>query len=134
MQQNMTLQIILILLVIGLCAGMLSGFIGVGGGIIIVPALIYFLGLSQHQATGTSLFILCMPVVILGVLNYTKTANVNFSYGLIVASTFVIGGYFGSKLSLKMNPALVKVIFGMIMLYVAIMMIRSGYISYKKED
>jgi uncharacterized membrane protein YfcA len=134
MQQNMTLQIILILLVIGLCAGMLSGFIGVGGGIIIVPALIYFLGLSQHQATGTSLFILCMPVVILGVLNYTKTANVNFSYGLIVASTFVIGGYFGSKLSLKMNPALVKVIFGMIMLYVAIMMISSGYISYKKED
>lgn len=134
MQRKMTVQLILILLMIGLCAGMLSGFIGVGGGIIIVPALVYFLGLTQHQATGTSLFILSMPVVIMGVLNYAKTANVNFTYGLIVASTFVIGGYFGSKLSLKMNPAIVKILFGVIMLYVALMMIRTGYISLKKQD
>lgn len=133
MRPNMSIQIILILVFIGFFAGTLSGFIGVGGGIIIVPALVYFLGLSQHQATGTSLFILCMPVVILGVLNYAKTGNVNWTYGLIIASTFVFGGYLGSKLSLKVNPAVVKLIFGAIMLYVAVMMVRSGFIALKTE-
>jgi uncharacterized protein len=133
MRPNMSIQIILILVLIGFFAGTLSGFIGVGGGIIIVPALVYFLGLSQHQATGTSLFILCMPVVILGVLNYAKTGNVNWTYGLIIASTFVFGGYLGSKLSLKVNPAVVKLIFGAIMLYVAVMMVRSGFIALKTE-
>jgi len=129
----MTLQLILILVLIGLFAGTLSGFIGIGGGVIIVPALIYILGLTQHQATGTSLFILAMPVVFLGVINYAKTQNVNWTYGFIIASTFVIGGYFGSKLSLKTNPAIVKLIFGIIMIYVAIMMMRSGIIGLKSN-
>lgn len=133
MQSKMTLQLILILVLIGLFAGTLSGFIGIGGGVIIVPALIYILGLTQHQATGTSLFILAMPVVILGVINYAKTQNVNWTYGLIIASTFVIGGYFGSKLSLKTNPAIVKLIFGIIMIYVAIMMMRSGILGLKSN-
>lgn len=133
MQSKMTLQLILILVLIGLFAGTLSGFIGIGGGVIIVPALIYILGLTQHQATGTSLFILAMPVVILGVVNYAKTQNVNWTYGLIIASTFVIGGYFGSKLSLKTNPAIVKLIFGIIMIYVAIMMMRSGILGLKSN-
>lgn len=133
MQSKMTLQLILILVLIGLFAGTLSGFIGIGGGVIIVPALIYILGLTQHQATGTSLFILAMPVVILGVINYAKTQNVNWTYGFIIASTFVIGGYFGSKLSLKTNPAIVKLIFGIIMIYVAIMMMRSGIIGLKSN-
>ncbi len=133
MQSKMTLQLILILVLIGLFAGTLSGFIGIGGGVIIVPALIYILGLTQHQATGTSLFILAMPVVILGVINYAKTQNVNWTYGLIIASTFVIGGYFGSKLSLKTNPAIVKLIFGVIMIYVAIMMMRSGILGLKSN-
>jgi uncharacterized membrane protein YfcA len=133
MQSKMTLQLILILVLIGLFAGTLSGFIGIGGGVIIVPALIYILGLTQHQATGTSLFILAMPVVILGVINYAKTQNVNWTYGFIIASTFVIGGYFGSKLSLKTNPAIVKLVFGIIMIYVAIMMMRSGIIGLKSN-
>jgi uncharacterized membrane protein YfcA len=133
MQSKMTLQLILILVLIGLFAGTLSGFIGIGGGVIIVPALIYILGLTQHQAIGTSLFILAMPVVILGVINYAKTQNVNWTYGFIIASTFVIGGYLGSKLSLKTNPAIVKLIFGVIMIYVAIMMMRSGIIGLKSN-
>lgn len=66
----MTFQIIAILVIIGLAAGILSGLIGVGGGIIIVPALVFFLGLTQKEASGTSLFILSMPVVALGVMNY----------------------------------------------------------------
>ncbi|ASS50971.1 MAG: sulfite exporter TauE/SafE family protein [Bacteroidota bacterium] len=130
----MPFETILILVLIGLFAGTLSGFIGVGGGIIIVPALVYFLGLTQHQATGTSLFILTLPVVILGTMNYAKTGNLNWRYGLVIASTFVIGGYIGSKLSLKISPAIVKIIFGFIMAYVAFTMIRSGFNLYKNEE
>jgi uncharacterized protein len=131
---KMPFETILILVLIGLFAGTLSGFIGVGGGIIIVPALVYFLGLTQHQATGTSLFILTLPVVILGTMNYAKTGNLNWKYGLVIASTFVIGGYIGSKLSLKISPAIVKIIFGFIMAYVAFTMIRSGFNLYKNEE
>ena len=74
----MTAQEIIILVTIGMLAGILSGFVGIGGGVVIVPALVYMLGFSQHQAQGTSLFVLAMPVVILAVMNYAKTGNVNW--------------------------------------------------------
>lgn len=130
----MTFQIIAILVIIGLAAGILSGLIGVGGGIIIVPALVFFLGLTQKEASGTSLFILSMPVVALGVMNYWKAGQVNWKYGLIIAGTFLIGGYFGSKFAAKISPSLLKIIFGGIMLYVAFVMIRSGFLTWKDEE
>jgi uncharacterized membrane protein YfcA len=130
----MTTQTILILVVIGLLAGILSGFVGVGGGIIIVPALVFMLGLTQHQAQGTSLFVLSIPVVILATLNYWKTGNVNWKYGLIIALTFVVGGYIGSKLSLKMSPGLVKFLFGILMAYVSFRLIVSGYQSISSNE
>lgn len=130
----MSIQIISILVLIGLAAGALSGLIGVGGGIIIVPALVFFLGLSQREASGTSLFILSMPVVILGVMNYWKAGQVNWKFGLVVAVSFLIGGYFGSKFAAKLSPALLKIIFGAIMLYVAFVMIRSGFLTWKDEE
>jgi uncharacterized membrane protein YfcA len=134
MKKTMSIQIISILVLIGLAAGALSGLIGVGGGIIIVPALVFFLGLSQREASGTSLFILSMPVVILGVMNYWKAGQVNWKFGLVVAVSFLIGGYFGSKFAAKLSPALLKIIFGAIMLYVAFVMIRSGFLTWKDEE
>ena len=125
----MTAQEITILVSIGLAAGVLSGFVGVGGGIVIVPALVYFLGLTQHQAQGTSLFILVLPVGILAVMNYSKTSNINWSYGTIIALAFIIGGYLGSKLSLKLSPSIVKLAFGIFMAFVSIKLILSGYNS-----
>ncbi len=130
----MTTQTIFILVVIGLLAGILSGFVGVGGGIIIVPALVFMLGFTQHQAQGTSLFVLSIPVVILATLNYWKTGNVNWKYGLIIALTFVVGGYIGSKLSLKMSPGLVKFLFGILMAYVSFRLIVSGYQSISSNE
>lgn len=112
---------------IGILAGILSGFVGVGGGVIIVPALVYTLGMSQHGAQGTSLFILLLPVGILAVYNYWKTDNINWKFGLIVAVAFVVGGYIGSKLSLKLSPGIVKLVFGIIMAYVSIRLMLSGY-------
>lgn len=125
---------IIILICIGLAAGILSGFVGIGGGIIIVPALVFFLGLTQHQAQGTSLFVLAMPVVLLAVLNYWKTNNVNWQYGLVIALTFVAGGYIGSKLSLKLSPSIVKLLFGAILAYVSIRLMLSGFNSLKHEN
>ena len=130
----MTLQTILVLVLIGLFAGILSGFVGVGGGIIIVPALVFFLGLTQHQAQGTSLFVLAMPVVIFAVLNYWKSDNVNWKFGLIIASTFVIGAFLGSKLSLKLSPGMVKLVFGILLAYVSIRLIISGYTAVTSNE
>lgn len=130
----MSTTTIIILICIGLSAGILSGFVGIGGGIIIVPALVFFLGLTQHQAQGTSLFVLAMPVVILAVLNYWKTNNVNWQYGFVIALTFVVGGYIGSKLSLKLSPSIVKLVFGVILAYVSIRLMLSGFNSLKHEN
>jgi uncharacterized membrane protein YfcA len=130
----MSTTTIIILICIGLAAGILSGFVGIGGGIIIVPALVFFLGLTQHQAQGTSLFVLAMPVVLLAVLNYWKTNNVNWQYGLVIALTFVAGGYIGSKLSLKLSPSIVKLLFGAILAYVSIRLMLSGFNSLKHEN
>ncbi len=114
---------ILIFIIIGLAAGTLSGMFGIGGGIVIVPALVFFMGMSQHQAQGTSLGVLMMPIVALGAYNYYKTGNLDVRASLIIASTFIIGGYFGSKISLTIDHVLLKKIFGVLMIGVAIKMI-----------
>ncbi|MEJ6505333.1 MAG: sulfite exporter TauE/SafE family protein [Crocinitomicaceae bacterium] len=130
----MTLQTIIILSSIGILAGLLSGFVGVGGGIIIVPALVFLVGLTQHEAQGTSLFVLAMPVVWLGLMNYWKEGNVQWKYGLIIAAMFFIGAYFGSKLSLKLSPSLVKFLFGILMALVSVKLILSGYQSIVSNE
>ncbi|MEY4522916.1 MAG: hypothetical protein RIT10_2101 [Bacteroidota bacterium] len=129
----MTNSTLLILLSIGLGAGILSGFVGIGGGVVIVPALVFLLGLSQHEAQGTSLFVLVMPVVFLALTNYWKTGNVNWKYGVIIAIAFIIGGYFGSKLSLKLSPQIVKLVFGLLMAYVSFQLIFSSIQEIKAK-
>jgi uncharacterized protein len=113
----------LILLCVGLMAGMLSGMVGVGGGIIIVPALVYFLSMTQHEAQGTSLAVLLLPVGIFAVFNYYKAGYVDVKSTLIIASTFLIGGYIGSKISIAIDQNMVKKIFGIFLLLVAFKMI-----------
>jgi uncharacterized protein len=131
--KKMTVDTIIILILIGIISGIVAGFVGVGGGIIIVPALVYFLGLTQHQAQGTSLLLMLPPIGILAVMNYYKAGNINWTYGAIIAGAFVVGGYFGSKLSLKLSPNLVKFIFGIIMLYVSIRLIIAGYKGFSHD-
>ena len=130
----MTIQTILILAITGLMAGILSGFVGVGGGIIIVPALVFLLGMSQHSAQGTSLFVLCLPVVFLALFNYWKEGQVNWKFGLIIAITFLIGGFVGSKLSLKLSPSLVQIIFGLIMAYVSFRLLFAGFSTLSSDE
>ncbi len=115
----MDLTTFLVLMTIGLLAGVASGFIGIGGGIIVVPMLIFFLGLTQHEAQGTSLALMLPPIGILACYNYYKTGNLNINYAIVIAIFFVAGGYFGSKLSLRLSPEVVKFSFGLLMLYAA---------------
>jgi uncharacterized membrane protein YfcA len=130
----MTIQTIIILAATGLMAGILSGFVGVGGGIIIVPSLVFLLGMSQHSAQGTSLFVLCLPVVFLALFNYWKEGQVNWKFGLIIAITFLIGGFVGSKLSLKLSPSLVQIIFGLIMAYVSFRLLFAGFSTLSSDE
>jgi uncharacterized membrane protein YfcA len=130
----MTIQTILILATTGLMAGILSGFVGVGGGIIIVPSLVFLLGMSQHSAQGTSLFVLCLPVVFLALFNYWKEGQVNWKFGLIIAVTFFVGGSVGSKLSLKLSPSLVQIIFGLIMAYVSFRLLFAGFSTLSSDE
>lgn len=114
---------ILILLCIGILAGVLSGLVGVGGGIVIVPALVYFLGFSQHQAQGTTLFMFLLPIGILGAYNYYKAGNMDIKTALIICSTFIIGSYFGSKMANSMDQVTLKKLFGILTLIISLKLI-----------
>lgn len=119
----MDTQTILTLIIIGVFAGMLSGLVGVGGGIIIVPCLVYFLAIGQKQAQGTSLAVLCLPVVLIGVINYYKKGQVNLTYVPLIALGFLVGGYLGSKIALRINDTALKKIFGILLMLIALKML-----------
>jgi uncharacterized membrane protein YfcA len=115
----MTTELLIILLLIGLFAGILSGLVGVGGGLIIVPALIFFLGYSQHQAQGTSLGLLLLPVGILAVLNYYNKGYIDIKVVAVMSIAFVLGGWLGSKIALRLPADTVKKIFAIFLFYSA---------------
>jgi uncharacterized protein len=115
----MSTQTLIIIIIVGLIAGILSGLVGIGGGIIIVPALVLFLGFSQHQAQGTSLGILLLPAGILAAMNYYKQGYIDLKVVLILFIGFVIGGYIGSKISLNLSEAVVKKIFAVVLVLIA---------------
>ena len=121
----MSILTCLILIVIGILAGILSGVVGVGGGLIVIPLLVVLLGLSQHESQGTSLAMMLPPIGILAAINYHKAGFVKWEYAIIIAFSFIIGGYFGSKYAVSLKPDMLKRIFGIIMLIASFKMIFS---------
>ena len=124
----MATQLILTALFIGLAAGVLSGLVGVGGGIVMVPSLVFFMNYTQHQAQGTSLAVLTLPVVILASLYYYHQCQqlgtpINLKVVGLIAVGFLIGGYFGSKIAIAINQDLLKKIFAVILFYTAFKML-----------
>ena len=120
----MSLTIILSLIIIGLLAGMLSGTVGVGGGVIMVPLAVLLLGFTQHQAQGLSLAVLSVPVTLLAAYTYHYSGSpVDWRYAIIIAIAFVIGGYFGAKVAANLNELALKRLFGTILLVAAIRLI-----------
>ena len=121
--KKMDTQIILLLLLIGLVAGVLSGVIGIGGGIVIVPALVYFIGFSQRTAQGTSLAILLLPIGLLGVIQFYKAGYVDVKVTAIIALAFFIGSYFGSRIALTVPQELLKKCFAVLLMVIGIKML-----------
>ena len=119
----MDLTQLLILAAIGILAGFIGGSMGVGGGIIIIPALMIFLGFTQKEAQGTSLAVLTMPVAFVAALNYYKGGYINMKFAAIMIVTFVIGSYFGSKFALSIPAATLKKIFAILLLVIGVKML-----------
>jgi hypothetical protein len=116
---------ILILIVIGIITGVMAGMLGIGGAIIMIPALVFLLGISQQAAQGTSLAVMLPPVGIIAAFNYYKAGQVNIRFAVILAVFFLVGSYFGSKLALNLPQTLLKKIFGILLLLVAVKMLLS---------
>jgi hypothetical protein len=127
-KHTMTAQLIIIAVIIGLAAGVLSGLVGVGGGIIMVPALVFFMSYTQHQAQGTSLAVLTLPVVIIASIYYyyqcqKQGTPIDLKVVGLLAAGFLIGGFFGSKIALAINQDALKKIFAIILFYTAFKML-----------
>ena len=117
------METVLIVLVIGVFAGAFGGFIGIGGGLIVVPCLVYFVGMSQHTAQGTSLAMMLPPIGVLAVYNYYKQGNVDFKVAAILCISFVAGSFFGSKVALSLSADQIKKAFGVIIILIGIKMV-----------
>lgn len=112
---------------IGLGAGLLSGFFGIGGGIIIVPALIYIAGFSPLKATGTSLAVLLPPVGLAAVFTYYRNGNIDIRAAIFIAAFLFIGAWLSSLLANKVNPFAMKVSFGIFMIAMGAYMVTSNW-------
>jgi uncharacterized membrane protein YfcA len=123
---KINMETVIYLILIGLAAGILGGMVGIGGGVLIVPALVLVLGLSQHQSQGISLAMMIFPVGILGVINYYKRGYVDFKYAGLLAVGFFAGSYIGSKFSLSLPQETVKKVFAIVMILLAIKLLISG--------
>jgi uncharacterized membrane protein YfcA len=121
----MSTTVLLLLILIGIFTGFMAGMLGIGGAIIMIPALAFMIGLTQQSAQGTSLAVMLPPIGILAAYNYYKAGQVNLKFAMILAITFIIGSYFGSKLALSIPTNLLKKIFGLLLLLVAARMLLS---------
>jgi len=117
---------IFLLIMIGLVAGGLGGMVGLGGGIILIPALILIMKLDQQTAQGTSIAVMLPPIGLFAVYNYHKAGYVNTKYALIIAAAFMVGGYFGSLLALKLPPDTMRKVFSVVLVAIALKMFFSG--------
>lgn len=119
---KMTTSVLLTLVIIGIITGVAAGMLGIGGAIIMVPALVFIMGLSQHQAQGTSLAVMLPPIGIIAAYNYYKAGEVNLKFALILATAFIIGSFFGSKLALNIPQHTLKKIFALLLFAVSMKM------------
>jgi len=114
---------ILFYLLLGLIAGVFGGLIGIGGGIILVPALVFLFGLSQHQAQGTTLAAMVPPIGLLAAWTYYKHGYVNFKIAILICLGFFIGGLLGAHLAVGMTNRVLEKVFGIALFLISLKMI-----------
>jgi uncharacterized protein len=112
----------MILVIIGLVAGFLSGMMGLGGAIILIPALIFFLSMDQRMAQGTTIAIMLPPIGLFAAYNYYRAGYVNVRYALVIAAVFMLGGYLGSKMALNIPVTVLKKVFAVVLAFIAVKM------------
>jgi len=105
---------------LGLAAGILSGMLGIGGGVILIPALVFLCGFTQHQAQGTTLAILVPPIGFLAALKYYQAGNVKLAVAVFICAGFFIGGLIGASLVQNLSDPILKKMFGVFLLIVAL--------------
>jgi uncharacterized protein len=108
---------------LGILAGIMSGLFGIGGGLIIIPILIYIYGFSQHQAQGTTLAIMIPPIGLLAAWVYYKQGYINIPIALFVCAGFIIGGFVGAKYAAGLQDVVMRRTFGVFLLLVSLHMI-----------
>jgi uncharacterized protein len=112
-------------ILLGLLVGALSGIVGIGGGIMIIPALVYFFHMSQHKAQGTSLAALLAPIGALAFWEYYKAGNVDLKAGLLIALGFLVGGYFGGVWAQHLPEVVLRRVFGTLLAIIGIQLLLS---------
>src|SRR5215468_2471815 len=118
----MTLAITLAVLIIGFCAGILVGLLGIGGGVVLVPAMVHLLHMDQHAAQGTSLFVLLPPIGLGAFLEYRKKGNVDLHAGILCAVGMLLGGYIGGKIAVPMPTVRLTQLFGLFLMFSAVLL------------
>jgi uncharacterized protein len=123
-----------LVILLGLGAGILVGLMGIGGGAVVVPALVYLLGMDQHMAQGTSLFILLPPLGLGALAVYWKKGEVNLPAGVTCAIGFLIGGYFGGRIAVAMSSRLLQACFGFFLMVCAALLWRQTRLAAEKNS
>jgi uncharacterized membrane protein YfcA len=114
------------LLAIGLVAGVFAGMFGIGGGLVIVPALLYFMKLRELEAIGTSLAALIPPVGLLGAIEYYRNGYINVKYAFLIAAGLFVGAYFGARIMMPLPPAVIRRIYAGFLFVIATRMLIMG--------
>jgi uncharacterized membrane protein YfcA len=117
----MTNAVLYILL--GLFAGGLSGLIGIGGGVVIVPALVFLFGMTAHQAQGTTLAVMIPPIGILAAWTYYAQGHVDIKIAVLIAIGFIFGGLFGAKLAVGLSNQMLSKVFGVVIILIGLKMV-----------
>jgi len=114
---------VLLLIIVGLVAGVSSGLLGIGGGTILIPALVYMWGFTQHQAQGTTLALMVLPIGLLAAVKYYQSGNVDLSFVMYLAIGFFIGGLIGAMFAMPIPEPMLRKAFGLFLLFVALRMV-----------
>lgn len=110
----------LLYFILGLSAGTLSGMFGIGGGTILIPGLIFLAGLSQHEAQGTTLAIMLLPIGLLAVMRYYQSGHVNFHIAIFICIGFLVGGLFGANIAEALPNLILRKAFGLFLMLVGL--------------
>lgn len=121
-------------IIIGLAAGIAAGFFGIGGGILVVPGLIYWAGFNQHRATGTSLAVLLPPIGIAAAIEYYRNGNVDVRAAIFIAIAMMVGGGVGAYLANRLPGPWLRLGFGVFVVFLGIYLVygalrRLGFLS-----